>query len=166
LKHFFRGEAVEFDHLVPRLVTTHQFDTTTGAIQPVSKQLNQCFVRRGVHGWRGDSDSQFGTDPVMRDDLVGGSARLQFHREQRSINLRAEKIGYRHDCCDFGNCKLYVVGIDEPEGERRERTRAKVGDEINPQVRHFGKVHDGDADGDSGIEGAAGNAAERKRHCR
>jgi hypothetical protein len=26
-------------------------------------------------------------------------------------------------------------------------------------------VHDGDADGNGGIEGAAGNAAERKRHC-
>ena len=76
---------MEFDHLAPRLVTTHQFDTATGAIQPVNEQLKQGFVRRGVHGWSSDSDSQFGTDPGMRDDLVGGSARLQFHGKQRSI---------------------------------------------------------------------------------
>jgi len=84
---------VEFDHLVPRLATTHQFDTTTGTIQPVSKQLNQCFVRRGVHGWRGDSDSQFSAKRFTH--FIDRGARLQFYRQQCPIRLRAEKAGKR-----------------------------------------------------------------------
>jgi len=59
LQRFLRRETVEFDHLVPRLVATHQFNAATGAIQFPGQQFNQRFVRRGIHRRRSNFDSQF-----------------------------------------------------------------------------------------------------------
>jgi len=84
---------VKYDHLMPRFATTHQFDATAGAIQLVCEQTNQRFVCRGVHGRRGDSNSQFVAKRFI--NLIGGGARLQFYRQQRPVRLRTKKAAPR-----------------------------------------------------------------------
>jgi hypothetical protein len=52
---------VKFHNLVTGFMPADEFDAIAGAIQFFGEQFNQRFIRRGVHGRRGDFDFQFVT---------------------------------------------------------------------------------------------------------
>lgn len=82
---------MKFDDLMPGFVAADHFHTTARAIQPIGEQPNQCFVGRRLDGRRGDPDSQFVAIPIVRQDFVGGRARLKFYREQDTVRLGAQE---------------------------------------------------------------------------
>jgi hypothetical protein len=111
---------VKFDDLMPRFVSTHQFDTIPRTIQSSRQQPNQCFVCRSIHGRRGDSDAQFVADPVIGNYFIGRRARLEFHGKQDTIRLRAKELGNGR-VCHFTPGKSFARRIDEPEGPGHQR---------------------------------------------
>lgn len=122
---------MKFYHLVPRFVTSNQFNTTSSTIQTSGQQPDQCFIRSRIHRWRGDSDSQFVAGPIMRNDFVGRRARLEFYGNQDSICLCTEEIGKRRDR-HFTSRGSFVLRIDKPERHGRQRASGKIGNQVNP----------------------------------
>ncbi len=70
---------MELDRLVARRVAANELDLALGTIQNVRQQLNQRLIRGGVHGRRGDGNSQFISQRLA--DFVAGRARLKFDGE-------------------------------------------------------------------------------------
>jgi len=80
---------MELHNFVARRVSAQKFDAIARAIQFVGQQPEQGFVRGGVHRRRGDFDAEFVAQRLA--DFVGRGARLQFHREQKTIGSRRQK---------------------------------------------------------------------------
>jgi len=77
-----------------RGVAADEFQAVAGAIQLPGEELEQGLVGGGLDGRRSDFDAQFAAQRVA--DLVGGSARLEFHRQEDSVGLDAQKGGKAH----------------------------------------------------------------------
>lgn len=92
-QHGLGGEAVEFDHLVPRGVAAQQLRRTARAVELLREKAQQCFVGFGVHRWRGHFDAQFRAQWFA--DFIGGSARLQFDGQRDTVSLNRHKYRKR-----------------------------------------------------------------------
>jgi hypothetical protein len=73
------GEAVQFDQLVARGPTAHEFDATADTPERLSQEPNQGLIRRGIDRGRRDLDSQLASERSA--DFVRGGAGLNLDRE-------------------------------------------------------------------------------------
>jgi hypothetical protein len=88
-EHHRCGQPMDLHDFVPRGVAADQLHLTARAIQLISQQSQQSFVRRRVHGWSGDLDAKLAA--ADRADFIPGGARLQFERERDAIRLRGQE---------------------------------------------------------------------------
>jgi hypothetical protein len=83
------SETVQFYHLMPGGMAANQFHAAARAIKLLREQTQQRFIGGGIDGRCGDFDAQLiGERP---GNFIGGSARLQLHREQKPVRLLAQE---------------------------------------------------------------------------
>jgi len=87
-------EAAELDRLMAGGVAADEVHAVAGAVQLLGEELDERLVGGGIHGRGGDFDAEFVAERVT--DLVGGSARLELHRQENSVGLIAKKAGHGH----------------------------------------------------------------------
>src|SRR5688500_9221738 len=79
-------------------LAANDLDLSSGAIQGLSKKLNQSLISSSIHGRGGDGDAKFVSQNPS--DARFGSARLEFHRKLDSFSNGFQKRRQGH-CCEL-----------------------------------------------------------------